>query len=878
MKVPSPTQGRTQPSAQGLDYFDVNYAPVGQSFGELLNGAVNVAEIYDKKQKQFGAFQAQIGLDEAEIKVNEENLKLKRETAPGDVTFRPKAEKIFNDTFSAQLAKTPPELQEAAAAHVEELKKKYFADTVNFEWDQQDAFQLKGLDTTYNNELVKLKQDLTPENLKSSIARVHKMIDLSTLPEFGDKGSKTYLKAETEIGLTSLLYQKEKKDAATLTVRTPATGKSVAGGDRGKQLAFTIHELNTSEVNANAKLKAATSIESAVDAGLAFERPLIPARQNRIRNAQAVLAGHAPAEALQARAFFESQGYTPVQASGFVGSLMQESGMSLNPNAANAKDPGTSVGIGQWNGGRKAAMLAFTGQQGDVALPDGSGLDVRTQADDSVDNNPIFANLPFETRQKLTEDAQRQAAGEVTAQAKAEQESIRDYRNNALLAARAGAWHGNDTENGIKAGMIDYATANQLDGILKENDKKTNDVWEASKRLADGGVWDSASPDHIRQANAYAQASGGVDAINNMDQSVVDNVVVPLAEKMHMVPSSILSPLVAMTNGSDPARFRFAYDTLDQLRSLDPKTVKDTDLNLQLDRYEYFKNRGGDLMNLVNGGTTIEQKNAVKALENEAEKIAADPTKVNFTNSIDSIMPSMVDRLVSGSVSLPSMPWQRQGMVSELRDAFIHEYPFYGEPKAALAAAEKAVMRNWGPTDVGGKRVLIKNQPEKYLSQVAGSWNWATAQGNRDLGLTAGQRFEPMADEITQHEADRYAADPEHNSIPSYAYSVWDENGNMIAFPQDKRLRFEMTAEDRLTEEKTTQAVNLQAQTQKWYNDVWRPVVTNALRNGMPIPPDIQAEHDHREKELKDFNDSVYGTAVKPIEGFKARHLLEVPK
>lgn len=53
-------------------------------------------------------------------------------------------------------------------------------------------------------------------------------------------------------------------------------------------------------------------------------------------------------------------GWTPPQASGIVGRLMQESGDGLNTRALGDKQiPGGSFGIGQWNRERKAALWAF---------------------------------------------------------------------------------------------------------------------------------------------------------------------------------------------------------------------------------------------------------------------------------------------------------------------------------------------------------------------------------------------------------------------------------------------------------------------------------------------------------------------------------------
>lgn len=56
------------------------------------------------------------------------------------------------------------------------------------------------------------------------------------------------------------------------------------------------------------------------------------------------------------------RGYTPEQAAGIVGNLMQESTPRLN--TAHVGDGGNSIGMGQWNGPRRHALLAYAREQG----------------------------------------------------------------------------------------------------------------------------------------------------------------------------------------------------------------------------------------------------------------------------------------------------------------------------------------------------------------------------------------------------------------------------------------------------------------------------------------------------------------------------------
>ena len=65
--------------------------------------------------------------------------------------------------------------------------------------------------------------------------------------------------------------------------------------------------------------------------------------------------------------YFVSKGWSPAQAAGIMGNLVHESGGRLNPGAVNAgdgSDGSDSIGIGQWNQNRAAALKAFATSQG----------------------------------------------------------------------------------------------------------------------------------------------------------------------------------------------------------------------------------------------------------------------------------------------------------------------------------------------------------------------------------------------------------------------------------------------------------------------------------------------------------------------------------
>ena len=67
----------------------------------------------------------------------------------------------------------------------------------------------------------------------------------------------------------------------------------------------------------------------------------------------------------QALDFFTSKRWTPAQAAGIVGNLSRESGLRTGAvNRGDGSDGSDSIGLGQWNGQRAAALRAFAGAQG----------------------------------------------------------------------------------------------------------------------------------------------------------------------------------------------------------------------------------------------------------------------------------------------------------------------------------------------------------------------------------------------------------------------------------------------------------------------------------------------------------------------------------
>ena len=76
----------------------------------------------------------------------------------------------------------------------------------------------------------------------------------------------------------------------------------------------------------------------------------------------------------QAMKFFIGKGYSPHQAAGIVGNLIQESNLNTGAlNPGDGADGSNSIGLAQWNGSRAQALQAFAAQNG------GNASDFNTQ-------------------------------------------------------------------------------------------------------------------------------------------------------------------------------------------------------------------------------------------------------------------------------------------------------------------------------------------------------------------------------------------------------------------------------------------------------------------------------------------------------------------
>lgn len=783
MRVPYSTQQNTRPSDQPLTYLRAatpDLSPIEQGLGNLEQGL------------RYGVRQQKIAADEAQAKQDQmDRFKAEEAFIQHETDSRARADEIIKDaplndtnlpdranadfaTYNSKfISDLPPQLQEEFKVKTAELGQRV-DNAAKKAQDEKNAKYFGNVVTDASTQ-AQIKVEADPKTYKQNADQIDKLIDSTSW----DQAAKDEAKRKNHQQLASPVYRQQVEENLK-------AGVPVNGDARDKQLAFAAHELNTTESSAGTRLRSATTIEQAVDAGLAFERPSIPARENRLRNARDVLAGHAPSGAMKAFNYFQSQGYTPVQAAGFVGSLMQESGLDLNPGAANPKDPGTSVGIGQWNGPRKAEMLKFTG--GAI----GVGPDM------SIDQNPMFNSIPYEDRVALRKDAAANVNALITQQHQQQVSQEAALTNDTLMgiATDKKGYDRTYVENLQQSGQIsDYDNYKKMTSLLDQKEADGLSARNFSANLAGTSAFDPHNTENIKGFNDWV-GKPGLAAINNKDQAYINNTLMPVVARTGMIPTDVSGLLDGMMRSTNPDAQLFAVNAL--LNMEKPASASylklDESLRNRVDKWNSLKGVADpeQLANILRDNKTPEQRKAYEGLYVEAEKALTDNTSpyyLPFSLVLQSFNTGGILGVGQTTAQLPDIKSAALGMENEFRAMFKENYAtMNGNQKAAFDVTMKELNRTWGVSQVGGNIVLMKYPPEKtYKGQtVNGNYYWMSAQAREEMQLPANQKVEFISDGVTKDNLDNHKP-------ASYLVATQSEYGDWIIPDPLHRQTFEIT-------------------------------------------------------------------------------------
>lgn len=802
MKIPNEVVPRTQSTSQGLGYAADSSGLAVKGWQEAFNALGNLGTAIQGRRDSGERFDALGKLTDFESRYTEMQQKVNQETDPNDTTYLQRSETMFDNFQRDTMASIPDNLKPEFEYRFKTLRASAMENAIKFKYGLDDYRYRKGIDTVFQKAKNDLALDYSEENLKNFTATVYESIDASNLPQV----DKDKLKYDTATALASVGYAKayekdlrERKDptqvgaaVATGTSDTGAVTKSGGSDDsRGKQLAFVLHELGTTETKAGTMLKSATTLEQAVDAGLAYERAGIPARGNRLANARAVLAGKASKEALAARAYFESKGLTPVQASGMVGTLMGESGSRLDPGALNKDDGGPgdhSVGIAQWNADRKRAMLKFTGESGPVDMP---------AVDFAGDYSPMFADIPLEKRLAIKQSVEtdvRQADALSAADAKAKYNT---WFDDIKTKTYDGIVNGADLEDLLHSGAFkDFSDFKAAKEIFDQRTKVSETLKSAGDKLSKGEPLDGAVGG---EGDALLKAEGGFSKLWSGDEAYATM----LAKRKGGFSPDARRAVTSMLMGNDNAKALFAMKALINLKESDnladynalPDNVRD-----QVSAFYALRGSMGDqeLMSALRGEDSTDPvvRQQMATFRDRAEKVYNE--KDFGTIAADAKLNSILRPWLGSNAELPSLPFYRGAIQDWYREAWKVNYgKFFGDKDKATAATDAMMESTWTVTSVG-KKVVMRYPPEKIGLPLYITPEVMTEQAKADvtaMGYPEARSITLIDDVQTAAETDAYKGSGGKTKSPTYKVVVMDKDGILrtpakrISFRDDPVLR-----------------------------------------------------------------------------------------
>ncbi len=491
----------------------------------------------------------------------------------------------------------------------------------------------------------------------------------------------------------------------------------------------------------------------------------------------------------------------------------------------------------------------------------------------TLDDDPRFANIPYEDRIALLADAEREVAAIRTEATKAA-DAINDAKVNALHVALFDGEAGQmEIDQGREEGwLIDIQDIEKAQKLLEDRDEGLVLAQQAQQMLAGNQTFDPNSTDDRKRLNAWV-GKGGLAAIEKQDSEYFTRSIVPTVRRAQDIPTDVVGKLVGMMRNEDMMKARWALDALSQLRQASPaafaRRLDEGDealVSFWNERKDMYTD--DQLMQMVRGGRTPEERRANAEFRREAKELFNKP---------DLALPQVALKTFD-NWGLPATPQgTRSALLDDFRVLFEDEYAKnFGDLEAAKTRASERLKKYWAVTEIGGKKTLMRDAPEvSGYMPIDGSFQWIEDMVQSELGIKIPndfninllegaaaneawkadprrevQSFQLLSDEQTREEAARNKLGGEP---PSYLVVVTETDGTsriVMDEPQPglsanlrgqvlpKRLYFEVTPELRAKQEEAFR--RKRAEIEAALDDKG---LAGALRHsyetGIPIPQEI---------------------------------------
>lgn len=428
-------------------------------------------------------------------------------------------------------------------------------------------------------------------------------------------------------------------------------------------------------------------------------------------------------------------------------------------------------------------QLALEAMEGDYAFADY----LTSSLEDDLLQTGAFANIPFETRQAIKADAEKDfAIGWKAEKALLEKQRLSQV-NTLMVAIQDGQAGEVELEALREKGVItSYTEIKAAEGAIESFKKKNGDSISGYNRLLEGNPWPD-NTDNRKQLDAMLEP--GLAALGEADYGFAMETLVPVIAKTQLLPPEVINTLESMSRGGDVEKRMYAFEVLDQMKRVAPEAFA-SQTNDALDRNVQFYADRKDLYTpeeLMKKMTMDPEQSTLRAqMHKDAQKVW---TNGNNSASGENTINLVLDGMKSGGFmgigqTVPTMPVntaQKAAMEKDALVIFQEEYARDGDSERAQKATVNSLAKLWGRSEVGGSSVVMRYPPEQSgYTKLGGNYDWIEKQARTELKIPPKANFQLISDAQTRQEALVYSA--EAGELPSYRV-VWfsEEHGPQIS-------------------------------------------------------------------------------------------------
>lgn len=766
MRVPFVNTGNVKTGDQTLAYLrpaQVDYSGLVQGFNQLAAGLRTSEAEKRATVDQANAYKATGSFADFKYQTDEKLLFAKRETPLDDANVEDRLNSQYDNyagEFLSNISKIDPKLVPKFEAEIAADRATRYSDHAQFGRDQR---------TTY------YKTDIAKGGNKAKIVVGEKPTTLQEQKDLMDARIKASGLSEEE---QRVAMQENAKQLETIAYGKHAEERLTYGSDLRTSIISAAKELGTTPED----LATVISYET----GGKFSTSIYGGAGGKYLG----LIQFGPAEQLK---YGVKKGQTPQEQMKGVVSYLKDRGfkpgMSLMDlySTINAGSPGKYNASDAANGGAPGTVAdKVNNQMGSHKANAAKLLGGNYEPEDNLDEDPAFANVPYEDRVALRKDAQTNVNAMMADQARATKEHYDTFVDNVKTGTYDGTIGRQQLEGMLHNQELEFKDFNAALEIYDKREKEGSDARTGMHMLQAGVPWTADSADDNRIADAVF-AKPLQDALRNGDESAQDTLV-NFAGQTSLIPPKAIDALSAVVNGQDVNKKMKALDVLTNLEDVANYGYHKVpeELRAQVDRYNVLKSvlPSEELLAAISPGYTLEQRQQKDGLEKifNTELAKGDKSTImpGFNKVLEAFDPGMfADQPVDVNYG-PAVA----GMHSEWTE--LMKYNFVktgGNMDAAFKITQKQIERIWGNTDVGGKRKLMAFPVEKFVRPVDGSHAWVDEQIVSDFKLPPGSKYELVADHHTE------------NSIANPKEEVFAATNEMKTKIKENKLSYKVAVE-----------------------------------------------------------------------------------